>query len=737
MKQIKRPLLCVLSVLLFVLFGYLQMEKAKREPPPKFLTLTEDVIVKGEVYKLSKTAYSFEIYLKNTSIFYQNEEYSCHGILVYLKTYPNLKIGNKIQVTGKIKEFSSPRNEGEFNQYLYYKSKKLNYSMKGKSFELISEEYSSYLNFLENIKNKVKQSYYKICNEKDYGIFSAIVLGETKELDSEINSLYKENGISHILSISGLHISLIGMSIYKLLRKKFYNGFSCIASLALLFSYVALTGFSVSALRAFVMFGISLLALYLGRSYDMTSAISLAGILLLIDNPFLLYNAGFLLSFAAVFAISVIYPILLSYLSQKSSIISASSISVSVNLMTLPILSYYFYETSTYSLLLNLIIIPPMSLLMLSGIVGGIVGVWNVVLGKIAIGSGHYVLSFYEGVCRFFNKLPNGTILIGRPKPWQIVCYYVLLFSFIFYIKKKENVILLYKKLFRISVIMFLYVILLGILSVRIEPRFRVTFLDVSQGDGIYMESSEGTTYLIDGGSSDINKLGKYRIIPFLKSNGVRNIDYAILTHADADHLSGLKEILEEGSGVYVKTLVLPKIETKDEAYLNLEIIAIARNIPIVYFGAGDSIVDGYLKIHCFHPSTNYYGNSKNAYSMVLSISYNEFDMLLTGDLEMDGEGLVLKEMEVLGKENYEVLKVAHHGSEYSTSEKFLEKVIPQISIISCGLENSYGHPHKKLIDRLKNVKSEILLTPESGGITIKTDGRRIEVERMISSTFK
>lgn len=122
---------------------------------------------------------------------------------------------------------------------------------------------------------------------------------------------------------------------------------------------------------------------------------------------------------------------------------------------------------------------------------------------------------------------------------------------------------------------------------------------------------------------------------------------------------------------------------------------------------------------------------------MVLSISYNEFDMLLTGDLEMDGEGLVLKEMEVLGKENYEVLKVAHHGSEYSTSEKFLEKVIPQISIISCGLENSYGHPHKKLIDRLKNVKSEILLTPESGGITIKTDGRRIEVERMISSTFK
>ncbi|NLZ81964.1 MAG: DNA internalization-related competence protein ComEC/Rec2 [Clostridiales bacterium] len=696
-----------------------------------------EVVVRGEVYKLTETKYSYEIYLKNTSIFFNNQLHPCQGILVYLKTYPNFKIGNKIQVVGTIEEFSIPRNEGEFNQYLYYKSKNINYNVEGKSYKIINTNHSLILNFLETIKNTIKHSYSEICDEKDFGIFSAIILGESSELDSEINSLYKENGISHILSISGLHISLIGMSIYKLLRKKFYFCFSCIVSVVLLLAYVALTGFSVSALRAFIMFSISILATYIGRTYDMTSATSLAAILLLLENPYLVYNAGFLLSFGAVFGISMIYHILISYLGQKSPIVSAASISISVNLMTLPILAYYFFETSTYSLILNLLIIPPMSMLMLSGILGGVVGVWSTFLGKIAIGAGHYVLSFYEGLCRLFSELPNGTILIGRPKLWQIVCYYVILFIFLFYMKKKEKTILVYKKVFRICTIFLLNIILINVLSLGVNDRFRVTFLDVSQGDGIYMESPGRTTYFIDGGSSDVSKLGKYRIIPFLKSNGINRIDYAILTHADTDHLSGLKELLEEESGIEIKTLILPKIESKDEAYLNLENIARSREIPIAYLKAGDSIIDGDLEIVCIHPSDSYNGSSKNDYSTVLSISYGGFDMLLTGDLEMGGENLVIKEIQALNKRKYEVLKVAHHGSKYSSSEEFLSKVQPDISIISCGIGNSYGHPHKELIDRLEDVESEVFITPECGGITIRTDGRKMELERTISPTLK
>lgn len=727
----------MLMVFVLVLLGYIRMEKVKQEPPPEFVNQEKPVVVRGEVYKLTETQYSYEIYLKDISIFYKNKSYSCQGILVYLQTYPNLRLGNKIQVTGILKEFMVPRNEGEFNQYYYYKSKSLDYSMKSQSYKIVNKNYSLILDFLETIKNKVKYSYYKICSEKDYGIFSALILGETGELDAEINNLYKENGISHILSISGLHISLIGMGIYKLLRKRFYFGFSCTTSFILLFAYVALTGFSVSALRALLMFGISLLAIYLGRTYDMISATSLAAMLLLFENPFLVYHAGFLLSFGAVFGISMIHPIFTFYLGQKSPIISAASISVSVNLMTLPILSYFFFETSTYSLILNLLIIPPMPMLMISGILGGVLGTWSLFLGRIAIGLGHYVLGFYESICRLFSEFPNSTILMGRPKFWQIGCYYGILSLFLIYIKKKEGIVSIHRKVVRILIVFSVYILLIGVLSFRRNNGLRVTFLDVSQGDGIFMESKEGTTYLIDGGSTDIKKVGKYRMIPFFKSKAINHIDYAILTHGDTDHLSGLKELLDEESGILIKTLILPQIELKDEIYIDLENKARDRGVSIAYLKAGDFIIDGDLEIHCIHPSVAYRGSSKNGNSIVLSVSYFEFDMLLTGDLEMDGEGLILKEIKNLGKGRYEVLKVAHHGSKYSTSEEFLLIIRPNLSIISCGIDNSYGHPHKELIDRLEASESKILLTSECGGITIKTDGNKIEVERVISSTLK
>lgn len=726
-----------MMVFVIILLGYIHMKRAKQEPPPDFITQSEEVIIVGEVYKAIESKYSYEIYLKNTSIFYNNESFPCQGTLIYLKTNPNIKIGNIIQVFGTLEEFESPRNEGEFNQFLYYKSKKMNYKMKGQSYKILNEEYSFVLNFLENIKNKVKKVYFQICNEKDYGIFSAIVLGETGELNAEINSLYKENGISHILSISGLHISLIGMGIFKILRKKYHFGISGTVSSILLLAYVALTGFSVSALRAFIMFSISLVAFYMGRTYDMISAISLAAILLLYDNPFLVYNAGFLLSFGAVFGISMIHPILISYSSQKNPILSATIISVSVNLMTLPVLSYYFFETSTYSIILNLLIIPPMAMLMVSGILGGVIGIWSSTLGKISIGLGHYLLAIYEGVCKVFSKFPNNTLLIGRPKLFQIILYYIILSFSLIYMKKKCKVLLVYKKMLRLSFIFLLNIILIVVLSIRWDKRLRITFLDVSQGDGIYMESEEGTRYFIDGGSSDINKLGKYRFIPFLKSNGVKYIDYAILTHADTDHISGLKELLEINSGIQIRTLLLPKIELKDEAYMELEKLALDSGTKLAYMEAGDYIIDGDLKVVCIHPNDSYSANSKNGYSTVLSVSYGEFDMLLTGDLEMDGEDIVLKRIKELGISNYEVLKVAHHGSKNSTSEEFLSKTLPTISIISCGIRNSYGHPHKELIERLESIESGIFLTSQCGGITIKTNGFNIEVERTLTSTLK
>lgn len=251
------------------------------------------------------------------------------------------------------------------------------------------------------------------------------------------------------------------------------------------------------------------------------------------------------------------------------------------------------------------------------------------------------------------------------------------------------------------------------------------------------MESSEGTSFLIDGGSADVSKVGTYRIAPFLKSQGIRKLDYVIITHTDQDHINGLTELLSEEL-FPVRCLVLPKLRIKDEAYLNLELLAAKKGIPVRYIKAGDYIVEGSLKISCLHPSLDDISITSNAGSTVLSVTFGEFDMLLTGDLEGEGEKLLIqrlkdksfyKEWGVNPAIDYDVLKVAHHGSKYSTSEELLNLICPEYSLISCGENNLYGHPHEELLDRLKGTESNIKITYEYGAIALKTDGKKLYVK--------
>jgi competence protein ComEC len=246
------------------------------------------------------------------------------------------------------------------------------------------------------------------------------------------------------------------------------------------------------------------------------------------------------------------------------------------------------------------------------------------------------------------------------------------------------------------------------------------------------METKKGTTFLIDGGSIDVSSVGTYRIQPFLLSKGVDKIDYAIVTHEDKDHISGLIEICKEGK-VKIRNLVLPKIDKSRNAIDIIgEALAIEKNINIMYIKAGDYIREGRLNITCLHPREGYNYSTTNDYSTVLSVTYGEFDMLLTGDVELDGERAIINSLlndkyvdENLVNSGYEVLKVAHHGSKNSTSEEFISIIKPDLSLISCGKNNRYGHPHEELLDRLDEAGSQVIITYESGAITIRTDGDR------------
>ena len=255
------------------------------------------------------------------------------------------------------------------------------------------------------------------------------------------------------------------------------------------------------------------------------------------------------------------------------------------------------------------------------------------------------------------------------------------------------------------------------------------TFLDVGQGDGIYLKASDGTNIMIDGGSTTVKEVGKYRIASFLKAECHPKIDYWFLTHGDEDHISGAREILmNKNNGIQIENIVLPYMNKTDE-HLN-EIIKIAEdsNINVMRIKKNDSLKLGKTKIKCLHPNNNLDSEDANDYSIVLSVEYGAFSELLTGDLT----SLQEEYLEVLHP--YTVLKVGHHGSKYSSSEQFLNKVKPRIGILSSGKGNRYGHPTPEVMKRLSKIGCKYIRTDMNGSIYICCDGKNIDVEAFVDN---
>lgn len=705
----------------FIILGFLIMGDVVR-PPPMDLAFEDKVVgrLNGEVIMNVAKQNSNVLHLKDVTVELADKNiYRCDKVLIYYRESKEYLIGNKVTVYGTIQKFSKATNPGQFNEELYNRIQKIDYKVMAEEIEIIDSGYRPFYVFLSRVKERILKVFEELLDDRESGVISAILLGERHLLEDEVKDLYQENGISHLLSISGLHISLIGMAVYNLLKKmKAGLPISTFACLVFIYSYGILTNFSVSTNRAIVMLSVSLLARIFGRSYDMLSAMSLSALIILLQNPMEIFSAGFLLSFGSVLGIALIMPSFKSIIQSKNKIIDSILISLSVQLMTLPLMLYFFFQLPIYSTLINLILLPLMSMLVISSLIAGTAGLIYLPLGIFLIGGANYILKFYEGVCSFASRLPKNLITPGQPELLLIFLYYFVIVIFLLLVKKGAG---------RKTLLLLFFAVLLLIIPKK-NPGLTVTMLDVGQGDGIFMETETGTRFLIDGGSSDVNQVGTYRIQPYLLSQGVDRLDYAFVSHYDHDHISGLKDLLE-GTRIKINHLILPKLEEgvlDSEAQIELEELAREKSCNILYIKAGDIIREGDLHIRCLHPAEDYNIRTNNGYSVVLSLNYKEFDMLLTGDLEADGEELLMEMLE--GK--YDVLKVAHHGSKNSSGEEFLNLIKPRYSLISCGKNNRYGHPHVELLERLDDIGSEAIVTYESGAITIRTDGERMELEK-------
>ena len=659
-----------------------------------------------------------------------------------------LKIGGQSQIKGTLYCDARATNDGEFDYLLYdqimgYAS----FQVYSSTFLAAGESYDPLRNALYLVKRHFADVLDASLSEEDASILKAMLLGEKGSLSDEIQDLYQNSGIIHILAISGLHISVIGMGLFRILRKLHVPlPVSCAAAVALMLLYGGMTGMSASSFRAIFMFMMHMAALCLHRTYDLLTSVSLAGMLLLLEQPYYLYYSGFLFSFSAVLSIALLAP----------SFSSRGMKALSVTFGTLPVYLVCYGTFPVFSVILNLFILPLLSTVMVSGIAVLLAGSIFPFAGKIMGMIPHVILLFYRALCEWTGNLAFHSVNLGAPSMIAVFLYVGILVLIVAgsnrlnaFCKVHVPSFSFLPELFRILACTAAVLIL----CVRFSSGLFLHIIDVGQGDGILIRSSDAVI-LIDGGSTSKSDVAEYQLTPLFQHYGVRKLDYVMITHPDEDHMNGALEVIRgskthregiEGfllddskNGMVIGALCLPSIaiEAQNETYASLVEAASEKNIPVFYFSEGDQLEGEKLSLLCLHPAENSNTQETNELSIVLYLQYGNFTALLTGDLEGEGEEQLIDY--VASSDEFAdssipltLLKVAHHGSREATSEEFLSTFSPELAVISCGMDNSYGHPHEETLERLKEAGvSTIYDTRTDGEITFHTDGETLKITK-------
>ncbi len=684
-------------------------------------------------------------------------------IIAYAIGKYDVNIGSQVILTGKLSFWKSATNPGEFDAEKYYSNRDVLFSLKKAEIQKVSLSDNRILQNLKEFRLRQEAFLDEFLPYYNSAIMKAMLFGNKKEIEEEIKSLYQNNGIAHILAISGLHISLIGMSIYRLFGYlPIPKWLVLLGSEIFLLLYGCMVGFSASTFRAIFMFTFFLLSKVLKRSYDMITAMAASAIVQLMIHPGYLFDCGFQLSYAAIMGIAILLPALEEivdliknkYLRKGISLFLPS---LSVTLFTAPILIYHYYELSFFSIVFNFIVLPLMGPLLLAGIgllcVGnvlsetiGMIGVTEDIglLSMLHLGSESNILSFgiqifaqifsfavngilwiFETGCKLLELLPIGRRNVAPLPIWAMFIYYILVLMVTVSVKQKKH---LYQLVFVLVAAVFL------IFPRKLE--FSVWMLDVGQGDCNVIFTNEGNCFVIDCGSTSKYNVGEKILIPFLKYHGIGKMDGVIVTHPDADHMNGVLELIELGKeeNISIKGIYIGEhsYTAEPEEWEELVELAAEQDISVQGISQGDSLCTDTLTVECIYPLREQSGLTGNAASLVMKIECGEFQGLFTGDLEMDGEMQLLAEYVnsesgnvnsfLFDEDSCDLLKVGHHGSSGSSSTEFLKWVSPEYAVISCGENNSYGHPHEETLERLEKEGIKYLITYEKGAVCFQAN---------------
>ena len=676
----------------------------------------------------------------------------------------------------------SKRNYGGFDYNQYLKQENVLGTIKITNAKLIGQNQENpIIIFFNNLSNDLKNKTKKVLKEDVYPLVIGILLNDMTNIDEETQENFKNSNLSHILAVSGTHMTYLVLGMTILLNKNLGKRKTNIISIFIIIFYALLVGFSASVYRAAIMGIMFLLSKILYRKNDIWTSLSLSLLIILIYNPYLISNLGLQFSYGGTIGILLFCKTIDNFFEKNiynskrykynkkraelaivKNVMQIVSVTVSANLVIIPIMLYHLNTLSIYFIISNILVNIVVTPLMIISFIFLLTLFINYKLAEfvgifVSIGIKALILISKIG------EIPFSKIYVATPKIVTIIIYFISIFIINTYYSKviiekqtttskrfknvfsyikykigqfkreKRNLITKFFAITLIFIIIFLLFLKPNISNIEIH------FIDVGQGDSSFIITPQNKTILIDGGGSYSSSydVGEKVVLPYILDRGYNSIDLMIISHFDEDHVGGLYYILNE---IKVKKVCISKQYESTENYKKFLKIAKEKNIEVIVLKINDILeIEKDVKFQVLFPEENLIQeNSTNNNALVIKLIYQDFKMLFTGDIEKIAEQKMVNLYKNTNILESDILKVAHHGSKTSTTQEFLNLVNPKIALIGVGEDNRFGHPSNEVLERLKNKNIKIYSTSKCGEIVINVNKnlKSYSVKSMYNTTY-
>ena len=595
----------------------------------------------------------------------------------------NISYGDYIYVKGKLIKPKDNTNFNLFNYKKYLLSNNIKYTVKASNIKILKRN----KNIFYKLKNYI---FFKIKSlDKSKKYILTFIFADKSYMDKEMYDNYQNLGISHLFAVSGMHISLVTFILLKLLEGK-NEVIKYLITFIFLMFYLFLTNYTISMVRACFQFILIFINKLFKLNIDNSNIVIFLFSVLIILNPYIIYNIGFLFSFSISFTLIKFKDMITGDFMIKNIKTSLLSFFVSM-----PILINNFFKVNFLSIILNIIYIPFVSYILFPLCL-------ITILFPFFDSFTYFVINFFETITKFFSSINLLTFSITKMNIILVIIYY---FIFLWIIKSNDK---LKKKI----IIVFIFIVF--IINNNTIVNNEVHFLDVGQGDSILIRIKSKNILIDTGGNINFN-ISKNVLIPYFRSSGIKKIDYLILTHGDYDHMGEAINLVEN--------FKVEKVIFNCGPYNDLEneLIEVLDKKKIKYYSYIKELNVDNNKLHFLQ--TKEYDN-ENENSNVIYTKLNGYKFMFMGDAGVEKEKDILEKYNV---SKIDVLKIGHHGSKTSSDKNFIDEMNPKYSVISVGKNNRYGHPNKEVLNNLDN--SKIYRTDRDGGIMFKIKNNKLKLK--------